>query len=92
MDALTLRKNLLDLEYTTALQYYTTTIVLTFTYFIGVLLAYFSQDVSLTLHRMFLFLIVSECVLIVCGLCLLSFSYSNEIDMRRDSSASFLKN
>lgn len=42
------RKNLLDLQYTTNLQYFNTVVILVFTYFIGLGLAFVSGQIAST--------------------------------------------
>ena len=46
MNSAQLRKNLLDLEHTRALQYFTTTIILIFTYIAGVIIALLTKQVD----------------------------------------------
>lgn len=42
-----IRKNILDLTYSTQLQYFTTTIILFFTYLVGLLIAFLTNQVDL---------------------------------------------
>jgi len=50
----TIKKNLLDLEYTTHLQYVNTTIVVMFTYLVGLLIAMFTNQISFAQPSSFL--------------------------------------
>jgi len=51
-----IRKNLLDIQYNKYLQYLSMTIIISFTYFIGVAIAIFTKQIDLTvsLQRMLL--------------------------------------
>lgn len=48
MRRLQLQKNILDLEYHTTLQYFTTTIILVFTYLVGLVIAFLTAQVTYT--------------------------------------------
>ncbi len=52
------KKNLLDLQYNKYLQYYTTSIILLFTYFIGLGIAFITRQVDIHNTRQLLFVAV----------------------------------
>ena len=62
------KKNLLDLQYNKYLQYYTTSIIILFTFFIGVSLAFITKQIDMSEPKQFLSLSVisiSATVLII---------------------------
>ncbi|MEK6947629.1 MAG: hypothetical protein AABX19_00140 [Nanoarchaeota archaeon] len=60
-----IRKNILDLEYNKQLQYLNACIVLFFTYIIGVLIAFFSRQISHNKNDLISFFIISFFVLVI---------------------------
>lgn len=52
------KKNLLDLQYNKYLQYYTTSIIILFTYFIGLGIAFITKQIDIGEPRQFLSLMV----------------------------------
>ncbi len=52
------KKNILDLQYNKYLQYYTTSIILLFTYFIGLGIAFITRQVDIYNTRQLLFVVV----------------------------------
>ncbi len=52
------KKNLLDLQYNKYLQYYNTSIIILFTYFIGVGIAFIAKQIDIGEPRQFLSLMV----------------------------------
>lgn len=52
------KKNLLDLQYNKYLQYYNTSIIILFTYFIGVGIAFITKQIDIGEPRQFLSLMV----------------------------------
>jgi len=62
------KKNLLDLQYNKYLQYYNTSIIILFTYFIGVGIAFITKQIDINEPKQFLSLLVisiSTVVLII---------------------------
>lgn len=53
MDKKLVKKNILDLKYTTYLQYRTTSIILLFTYFIGLGIALLTKQIPITDSKQF---------------------------------------
>ena len=52
-----IKKNILDLEYNKILQYYNTCIVILFTYFIGVIIAFFSRQINFLEFKQFILIL-----------------------------------
>lgn len=68
------KKNLLDLQYNKYLQYYNTSIILLFTYFIGVGIAFITKQIDISDPRQFLSLsVVSASVTVLIILFMLNF-------------------
>jgi len=58
------KKNLLDLQYNKYLQYYTTAVILLFTYFIGVGIAFITEQVDYkNINQMLLLAMISIAIL-----------------------------
>lgn len=70
------KKNLLDLQYNKYLQYYNTSIILLFTYFIGVAIAFITKQVSVNNVRQ-LFLVSITTVLVTSFIILLMLYFKN---------------
>ena len=49
-----IKKNILDLEYNKLLQYYNTCIIILFTYFIGLISAFFSKQINFFIFKQFI--------------------------------------
>ena len=49
-----IKKNILDLEYNKLLQYYNTCIIILFTYFIGLIIAFFSKQINFFIFKQFI--------------------------------------
>ena len=76
---MTIKKNLLDLSYNKYLQYFTTRIILVFTYIIGLLIALFSGQVNYNnLNHLSLMGLFS--LLFLIPLVLLAGSYKNHLN------------
>ena len=68
------KKNLLDLQYNKYLQYYTTAIILLFTYFIGVSISFITRQIDYTNHgQMLLLVLISITTFSVIALLILEF-------------------
>ncbi len=73
------KKNLLDLQYNKYLQYYTTSVILLFTFLIGVVIAFFTKQLSLVdMRQMLLVGVFSIIVLGVISSCMLYFRSHQE--------------
>lgn len=70
------KKNLLDLQYNKYLQYYNTSVILLFTYFIGVAIAFITKQVSVNNVRQ-LFLVSITTVLVTSFILLLMLHFKN---------------
>ena len=69
-----IKKNLLDLQYNKYLQYYNTSIIVLFTYFIGAAIALLTRQIDYTSQKQMLLLgIISIPVITVCVLLMLKF-------------------
>jgi len=71
-----IKKNLLDLQYNKYLQYYNTSIILLFTYFIGVAIAFLTRQVSINNVRQ-LFLVTITTVMVTSFIILLMLHFKN---------------
>ena len=58
------RKNLLDLYYQKNIQYKTTTIIILFTYFIGILIAFLTRQLSIT-NKLDMMLIATWSIIVI---------------------------
>jgi heme/copper-type cytochrome/quinol oxidase subunit 2 len=68
------KKNLLDLHYTKYLQYYTTTIIIVLTYFVGLVIAFLTNQIDyMSSTQMLLVAFTTIAFLIVVVLLILSF-------------------
>ena len=68
------KKNLLDLQYNKYLQYYNTSIIILFTYFIGVGITFLTEQVNLNDPRQFMSLsVISTAIIAVSILSMLYF-------------------
>lgn len=76
-----IKKNLLDIDYQRNLQYFTTTIIITFTYFIGVVIAFLTKQINYkNINQMVLFVFITIVFFIIIILFLRRFrSNLNEI-------------
>ncbi|MDP3728141.1 MAG: hypothetical protein Q8R18_01670 [bacterium] len=74
MDEKTLRKNILDLQYSKNLQYFNTTIIALLTFFIGLAIAYVSQDISFTLDQILIYLLITAIITSTCSIGLINFN------------------
>lgn len=57
------KKNLLDLEYSKYLQYYNTSIIVAFTYVIGLIVGYFTTGINKNNNALYLLAFISIAVL-----------------------------
>lgn len=70
------KKNILDLQYAKYLQYFNTSIIIIFTYFIGLVIALFTKQINLAdIRHLFLLVLASSLFLIVIIYLLLRFKY-----------------
>jgi len=77
----TTKKNILDLHFTKNLQYYTTSIIILFTYVIGVVIAFLTGQVSVqNINQLLLVGVISSVVISIITLLMLTFrSHLKEI-------------
>lgn len=69
-----IKKNLLDLNYNKYLQYYTTTIIILFTFFIGLTLAFITKQIDYNnISQMILTAFISAIILSVLVILMLNF-------------------
>ena len=73
-----IKKNLLDLEYNKYLQYLNTTLILVFTYFIGILVAILTENVKYTNPNQ-IFFVSTISVGVLSVLFVLIFNFKNKL-------------
>lgn len=68
-----LKKNLLDLHYNKYLQYFNTSIIIVFTYFIGLIISLLTRQINLADSRHLFLLILFSLLFLGIMVCLLSY-------------------